>query len=362
MLMGWFILPQILLIAYRKRLFDIVDNRKVHVGIIPRLGGISFAPTQCCLIVLSIFFMRKLGLYYFDALKMISLFLLLICGMVLLFLVGIKDDLIGVNYRWKFVMQLVAASLFPLSNLWINNLYGIMGINALSPWIGMPMTVFLIVFIINAINLIDGIDGLCSGLAIIGCFVLGTLFISGGAWLHAVFAFITAGVLLPFFYYNVFGISKSRHRIFMGDAGSLTLGLSLSFLVISSSMYNPAIMPPSHGAIVIAFATLIVPMFDVLRVVLVRLHLHRPIFKPDCSHIHHKLLKMGFSHRNAMVLILSMVLVFNILNIITVRYFSNSLVLCMDIIIWSAFHLWLFVIKNLQSKQKISKQLKEKSI
>ena len=205
-------------------------------------------------------------------------FLLLMIGLLILNMVGVIDDLIRINYRRKFVAQIVASSFLPLSGLWINDLYGLLGITTLSPWIGMPLTVFVAVFIINAVNLIDGIDGLCSGLVGMGALVFGFLFIYNAAWLHAVFAFITAGVLCPFFYYNVFGKSKGRQRIFMGDTGSLTLGLSMAFLAISYAMNNPLIKPFSEGAIVVSFATLIVPLFDVVRVVRIRYFQHKPLF------------------------------------------------------------------------------------
>ena len=229
--MGWIITPQILLVAFRKRLFDSVGGRKTHSGIVPRLGGVVFVPVQCFLLVLSMFFMYKLEITSYLQDPFIPFqFLLLMIGLLILNMVGVIDDLIRINYRRKFVAQIVASSFLPLSGLWINDLYGLLGITTLSPWIGMPLTVFVAVFIINAVNLIDGIDGLCSGLVGMGALVFGFLFIYNAAWLHAVFAFITAGVLCPFFYYNVFGKSKGRQRIFMGDTGSLTLGLSMAFL------------------------------------------------------------------------------------------------------------------------------------
>lgn len=205
----------------------------------------------------------------------------------------------------------------------------------------MPLTVFVAVFIINAVNLIDGIDGLCSGLVGMGALVFGFLFIYNGAWLHAVFAFITAGVLCPFFYYNVFGKSKGRQRIFMGDTGSLTLGLSMAFLAISYAMNNPLIKPFSEGAIVVSFATLIVPLFDVVRVVWIRYRSHQPFFMPDQNHIHHKFLRMGLSHYATMALILALAFFLSFFNIIAVEYISNNIVIFIDIVLWVAFHLWL---------------------
>lgn len=338
-IIGWIIVPQIMLIAFRKRLFDAVDSRKVHVGIIPRLGGISFAPTQCCLMVLSIFFMHKLRLNDIDVSSLIYLFLLLICGLVVLFLVGIKDDLIGINYRWKFGVQLLVAVFFPLSDLWINNLYGLFGVNVLPPFIGMPFTVLLVVFIINAINLIDGLDGLCSGLVGMACIVLGSLFAYHNSWLHAVFAFITAGVLIPFFYYNVHGVSAKKQRIFMGDTGSLTLGLSISFLAVSYAMDNSLIKHTDRDSLMVAFATLLVPMLDVLRVMIVRLRLRKPVFHPDRNHIHHKFLRLGVSHRLAMISILLLQIFFIVMNVTAVQFINCNVLICIDLFMWSTFHL-----------------------
>ena len=341
--MGGIITPQILLVAYRKRLFDSVGGRKIHNGVVPRLGGVVFVPIQCFLLVISMFFMYKLGIasYLSDPFGIFFQFLLMIAGLLILSMVGIVDDLIRINYRKKFVAQIIAVLFLPLSGLWINDLYGLLGITTLSPWIGMPLTVFVAVFIINAVNLIDGIDGLCSGLVGMGAIIFGFLFIYNAAWLHATFAFIIAGELCPFFYYNVFGKSRGRKRIFMGDAGSMTLGLSMSFLAISYAMNNPFIKPFSEGAIVVSFATLIVPLFDVVRVVWIRYRNHKPFFMPDQNHIHHKFLRIGMSHHVAMILILVLALFFSFFNIVAVEYISNNIVLFVDIVLWVAFHLWL---------------------
>jgi len=353
---GWIIIPQIVLIAFKKRLFDVVDSRKVHVNIIPRLGGISFAPTQCCLMVLSIFFMHKLRLNDIDASSLIYMFLLLICGLVLLFLMGIKDDLVGVNYKWKLAMQVLVALFFPLTDIWINNLYGFWGVTTLSPAIGMPLTVFLVVYIINAINLIDGIDGLCAGIVGLTCLVLGVLFVCRSSWLHAVFAFITVGVLIPFFYYNVHGLSQKRQRIFMGDTGSLTLGFSVAFLVISYAMNNPLIKKNDEGALVVAFATLIIPMLDVLRVMLIRLRLRKPIFLPDRNHIHHKLLQIGFSHHQTLIVILLAEIVFILTNVVAAQWVNCNMLICIDLILWCSLHLVLWQIDVFMLKQKMKNQ------
>ena len=207
--MGWVITPQILLVAFRKRLFDSVGGRKIHDGIVPRLGGVVFVPIQCCLLILSIYFMYRLGIIADmpEPSAILFQFLLLMAGLLVLSMVGIVDDLIRIDYRKKFIAQILGASFLPLSGLWINDLYGLLGITFLSPWIGIPLTIFVAVFIINAINLIDGIDGLCSGLVAIGSLTFGFLFIYDGAGLHAPVGLCRGGVRGAVLSSRVFGKS-----------------------------------------------------------------------------------------------------------------------------------------------------------
>lgn len=349
-------MPYILLVTYKKRLFDPIDSRKLHHHIVPRLGGVAFAPIQCCILVIALVCLYKLDIgtvnLQVSSWIIIPSLALLICGLVVLFVVGMMDDLIGVSYKWKFVAQIVAASLLPMSGLWINDLYGVASIGSLSPWIGIPLTVFVVVLVINAVNLIDGLDGLCSGIVGIGVLVLGALFVSYGAWLHAIFAFITAGVLIPFFYFNVFGTSRRRRRIFMGDTGSMTLGYSIAFLVVSFAMNNHFIKPFSNGAIVVAFSTLIVPLLDVARVMFVRWRIGKPVFKPDRNHLHHKFLRAGMSRHSAMIFILVLTLFFSLVNVLAARYISNNFVILLDLLLWIAFHL---VFNSLEKRKVIAK-------
>ncbi|SEG73557.1 MraY family glycosyltransferase [Sphingobacterium lactis] len=357
--LGKIIIPYIMLITYKKRLFDPVDARKLHQSIIPRLGGVAFVPIQCCLLAITMVIVYKtnfvnLGIVTWEIFPM---FIMLVCGMVILYIIGIADDLIGVSYKWKFVAQILVASLFPLSGLWINDLYGLLFITYLPAWVGIPFTIFVVVLIINAINLIDGLDGLCSGLVGVGCLVLGSLFAYYQAWIHALLAFITTGILISFFYYNVFGASKRRRRIFMGDTGSMTLGYTMAFLAISFAMNNFAIKPFSEGAIVVAFSILIVPVFDVARVIFIRWYKGLPLFKADRSHLHHKLLRSGMSHKNAMMSILALSLFFCIFNIVTVQYISNNIVVLLDLILWGSFTL---IFNYIVNKKKGQLELNDK--
>lgn len=339
--LGKIIIPFIYLVSYRKRLFDPINKRKIHGSIIPRLGGVAFTPVQCCLMTMAIVIFHKynfLNDLHLDTGEILPMFLLLTAGLVILFLVGIADDLIGVTYKFKFAAQLIAAMMFPLSGLWINDMYGVLFITYLPAWIGMPLTVFVVMLVINAVNLIDGIDGLCSGLITVSSIILGVLFASNGAWLHAIFAFTTAGVLLPFFYFNVFGTKKRKRRIFMGDTGSLTLGYSIAFLAVSFSMNNDSIKPFFEGAIVSAFTVLWVPILDVARVMWVRYRNGNPLFKADRNHLHHKFLDMGFSYRSTMIYIILVAVFFSVFNIVGVQFISNNIVLALDVVLWIVFH------------------------
>lgn len=342
-------LPVIMLVTYKKRLFDPINVRKMHQHIVPRLGGVAFAPIQCFLLIVSLVFVIKIANVdiQVNSWAILSSFMMLLCGLGILFMVGLADDLIGVSYKWKFVVQIIAASFFPLSDLWINDLYGLGLIVALPPWVGMPLTVFVVVLIINAINLIDGLDGLCCGVVGVGCLVLGALFVYYHAWWHALFAFITVGLLIPFFYFNVFGATGRRRRIFMGDTGSMTLGYSMSFLVISFAMNNSYIKPFSDGAIVVAFSTLIIPIMDVARVMFVRFMKGKSVFKPDRNHLHHKFLRMGMSHHQAMLSIIALVVTFFLLNMILVGLINNNLVIICDVVLWLTVH---YLFRRIESR------------
>jgi len=336
------IIPRILLISLRKKLYDLPNERKIHKVAVPRLGGVSFFPTVL-FTVCFISAVRTLLGYESPALYVAYLvpkILLLISGMTLLYLIGIADDLIGIRYRQKLVVQVICALFFPISGLWINNLYGLFGIHELCAGFGIPFTIVTVVFITNAINLIDGIDGLASGLSSVALLVFAFLFVEERMFTYALVAVSTLGVLVPFFYYNVFGKAERCRKIFMGDTGSLMLGYTLSFLAIRYSQYTPDVIKYKEGAFVIAFSTLIIPSFDVVRVVFVRLRNGKSPFQPDQNHIHHKLLAIGLTPCQAMITLLLISCTFCISNIILMPYVNNTIMLFVDILVWAGLNLW----------------------
>jgi UDP-N-acetylmuramyl pentapeptide phosphotransferase/UDP-N-acetylglucosamine-1-phosphate transferase len=274
--------------------------------------------------------------------SVISESLCLVAGLMLLYMIGVCDDLIGVRYRRKFEVQILAAAFLPFAGLSIQNLGGLFGWYEISPLVGVPLTMLLTVFLINAINLIDGIDGLASGLCMVAITLFGMSFALHGSWMYALLAFASVGVLIPFFFYNVFGNANRGHKIFMGDTGSLTLGFILSVMVVKYVSVMVQESSRLDGApVVMAFSVLLVPSLDVCRVVLNRFRRRVHPFKPDKSHIHHKFLNMGFTPRRSMILIQLMAVAFIVLTLVLLRIgLLAPVVFMLDILVWTLMNVW----------------------
>lgn len=346
LLLGFVMIPNILLVSYRKRLFDLPDPRKVHSCPVPRLGGISFLPAIVIAFAVVTGFRYLMGfpVENLPLTRTLYEFLFWVVGAMLLYLIGVQDDLIGVGYRRKFLVQILAALLLVFCGDWIHSLGGLFGIYDLPAWLGIPLTIFLIVYITNAINLIDGIDGLASGLCCISLAMLAWMHIRVGQYVYAFLALATLGILIPFWIYNVFGNAQKGHKLFMGDAGSLTLGYILSFLVIHLSFVRLDADAHTNPSLVIALTTLIVPLFDVVRVVIHRLRTGKSPFLPDKNHFHHKLLRTGMRVRWVMVTILLVSLFFIVLNLLLLPHCSVTFILILDVVLWVAMHLYLDVL------------------
>lgn len=328
------IIPQILLVAFRKNLFDDIDPRKIHKGAIPRLGGIAFFPA----ILFSVFLVFGCCQLYATPLNtnvlhssLIS-FCFIISAIIVLYLVGMADDLIGLKYRAKFLAQVFSSVLIIAGGVYMNDLHGFLWLNSLPLSVAILLSILLTVFITNAINLIDGIDGLASGLSAIACAFYGYFFYEASLYLYSMLAFATLGALVPFLYYNVFGNAQKHSKIFMGDTGALTIGLILSVLSIRLCQLDDSIC--SVNPAIVAFAPLLIPCFDVVRVYLHRIKSHRNPFLPDRTHIHHKLLALGMSQRLAMPTILACSVALTTFNYWMSMYINISLLFLIDILIW----------------------------
>lgn len=358
--LGMVIIPRILVISHKKRLYDVPDARKVHTMPVPRLGGLSFFPVILMLMFLVIGF----RLYFWDvnvsglSFNMLYEYLFLFVGMTLLYLVGVCDDLVGVGYRYKFAVQIAAAFLLVLSGNWFDSFGGLFGIYSVPVWVGVPFTVFIVVYITNAINLIDGIDGLASGLCCIALSVLSVIFFLRGQYVYALLAVCTLGILMPFWCYNVFGNANRGHKLFMGDAGSLTLGYVISFLIIHMSVTNEVSPTLSNPYMVIAFSTVLVPLLDVIRVVLHRLREHKNPFLPDKNHFHHKLLRTGMRVRMVMVCIIAISAFFILLNSSLAWRVDITYLFFLNLFCWSILHVGLNGLIKRNRERKESEQLR----
>jgi UDP-GlcNAc:undecaprenyl-phosphate GlcNAc-1-phosphate transferase len=213
---------------------------------------------------------------------------------------------------------------------------------------GLIFTVFTLIVIINGINLIDGIDGLASGIGILASFVLGTWFYVTGNIACTVMCSALAGALIVFFIFNVFG---QKNKIFLGDTGSLIIGMVLGVLTVRFLELEPS----AHGiasiytAPAFAISLFILPFFDTLRVLIIRMKQGKSPFKADRQHIHHRLLELGFSHLQSTLILLSVNLVF-----IAICYYLQAIGNILLIVIQ-------FVIATLLSYlllQKVKKKLK----
>ena len=358
--LGMVIIPRILVISHKKRLYDVPDARKVHTMPVPRLGGLSFFPV----ILMSMFLVIGFRLYFWDvnvsglSFNMLYEYLFLFVGMTLLYLVGVCDDLVGVGYRYKFAVQIAAALLLVLSGNWFDSFGGLFGIYSVPVWVGVPFTVFIVVYITNAINLIDGIDGLASGLCCIALSVLSVIFFLRGQYVYALLAICTLGILMPFWCYNVFGNANRGHKLFMGDAGSLTLGYVISFLIIHMSVTNEVSPTLSNPYMVIAFSTVLVPLLDVIRVVLHRLREHKNPFLPDKNHFHHKLLRTGMRVRMVMVCIIAISAFFILLNSSLAWRVDITYLFFLNLFCWSILHIGLNGLIKRNRERKESEQLR----
>lgn len=336
--LGWLFIPRVLILSHRKRLFDIPDFRKMHDTPVPRLGGITFLPILLICVCLIVGCWVMLGIPY----KIVHLdivfirFVLLFVGMMMLFLVGVVDDLIGVTYKAKFLVQIVCALLFPLSGVWIHDLAGLFWINEIPACIGILLTVFAVVYVTNAINLIDGIDGLAAGICAISLSTFGLAAAVTGQCLFILFAFGMLGILLPFWVYNVYGNIQKGHKIFMGDTGSLTLGYLVSFLLISMASESGKAFP--RDILIIGLSTMLLPMFDIVRVVIARMKNHHNPFLPDKNHIHHKLLRTGLNARWVMaVLIMTSLLIVLVTMLGVWLHLGSTWIFLIDLGVWFVF-------------------------
>ncbi len=279
----FFSIPVIIQVAKAKKLFDEPDERKVHKNVVPTLGGLGIFAGFIIAVLMGVPAGLNPEFQYFVA------------AAIVIFFLGIKDDIMILSASKKFIGQLIAAGiLIRFGGIHINNMHGFLGIHEIPYFAGIILSFFTIIVITNSFNLIDGVDGLAGTLGLITTLTFGSYFLYIGQTAYAVLAFSLSGSLGSFLIYNF-----SPAKIFMGDTGSLLLGTVNSILVIKfiNVAGTPGSAFPLSCSPAIGFAVLLIPLFDTLRVFAIRILDRRSPFSPDRNHIHHFLLDLGFSHR-----------------------------------------------------------------
>lgn len=293
-LVTFFAIPSIIKIAIEKNLCDEPGERRSHSSAIPTLGGLGIFAG----LIFAITFWIPFDTAEFPSHRYIQYIL---CAYIIIFLIGAKDDIIPLTPIKKFAGQFLAAFILVYkAKIQLTSLYGIFGIYAIPEWVGVILTIITIIMVINALNLIDGINGLAGTIGIIISATLGYWFYQHGRLDLAILAASTIGALVAFLYYNI-----TPAKIFMGDTGSLIVGLTASILAISfieeNRIYHEHWYIGSVPAV--AIAVLIIPLFDTLRVFTTRILRRKSPFQPDRTHIHHLLLDLGLSHTQGTLLL-----------------------------------------------------------
>jgi len=282
-----FAIPSIIRVARIKNLFDEPDARKQHKCAIPTLGG------------LAIFAGLIFSLTFWSNQSQIVELQYIISAITILFFLGMKDDMIALRAYKKLIGQLIAAViLVHFAGIRINTFYGLFGISDIPNYVSYMLSIFVITGITNSLNLIDGLDGLAASVGVIASVCFGSWFYFVESYQFAILSFAICGSLIGFLWFN-----WSPAKIFMGDTGSLILGLILSILAIKFIEMNRVMDRYAPFKVlsvpVITMAILVIPLFDTVRVFIIRIFEGRSPFKPDRNHIHHILSDLGLNHAQA---------------------------------------------------------------
>ena len=267
--------------GYKLRLVDQPNERSSHTKIVPRVGGLAiFLP----------YLLLGLGFYLFgyDYLQLNSGYWL---GLGAIVALGTIDDRLDLSSSLKFFVQFTVAAYYVLSTgNYVDNLYGLFGVGVLPSWLGISLSIITVVYLINAVNLIDGVDGLAAGISLLALYLFSTLM--GGGEHLITFAFIGLG-LIVFMGFNY----SDKRKIFLGDAGSLSLGFILAtFAMEFLHSGNNHIAHLNLNPVIVAVLVLGYPVADTIRVFAIRISMGLSPFNADRRHMHHVLLDKGFSH------------------------------------------------------------------
>lgn len=326
--------PVVIYLSREKNLMAVPDYRSSHSSITPNLGGVGI------FIAFTLTIMIVAGISE-TIVKNLNEILLLLFGVSIMFFIGVKDDLIGISPFKKLFGQAIAAGLVILaSGIQIQSFGGLFGIYELPYLIGVIFSIVLFLFLINAFNLIDGIDGLASVIAIINCMVFGCFFLIFDQIIMMMVAFILMGALIGFLRFNF----SSENKLFMGDSGSMVVGFVIIFLATKFLQVIPAgvsgVVLPNKFILILGL--LFFPIIDTLRIFIVRILNKKNPFKADKNHIHHRLLDLGLSHLQATLIIaLSTIVLLGIIFIVRELPINLQLFILLFIVTAFAFLPWM---------------------
>ena len=282
--------PVIVRISKEKHLYDEPNERRINKVVVPNLGGIA--------IFIGVSIATLLCLHQFEFIE----FRYIQASMIILFFIGIKDDILIISPRKKFIAQVLCALILIIpGGIRFTNLHGILGLYEIDYAVSIFITLLTIVSIINATNLVDGIDGLAASIGIFSSVIFGTKFLVTSNDDYAILCCALVGSLLAFLWFNVRG---TTNKIFLGDTGSLLLGLLIAVEVIQYNEFALTTTPQEISfSPIFSLAILATPLADMIRVFTIRIYNGKSPFAPDMNHIHHRLLRLGFSHFNSTLII-----------------------------------------------------------
>lgn len=286
LIITWYFIPKIIRVTQTKHLADQPGYHKIHKKPVPTLGGIAIFAG----FIIGFLFGVNGYIYsvsYFTAAVMI------------LFFTGLKDDLMNLTAWKKLSAEIVTAFIVVLfTDLRFTSFHGFLGVGEVPMLVSWLLTTFIIVLIINSFNLVDGIDGLAAAVGIIAALFFGGWFFLSGDYGYASMAAALMGALGVFIFFN---LSNGSRKIFMGDTGSIVVGFILVVMAIrfneleaAGRSFHNLVSTPS-----VSIAVLIVPLYDTLRIIILRFINHQSLFRADNNHLHHLLLRSGCSHRQA---------------------------------------------------------------
>ncbi len=336
------VIPPIIQLIKKYRLFDIPDARKEHTSPIPTMGGIA--------IIAGMLMALLLWFPFSNNIEQICFFF----SITVLFGLGMMDDLKDLSARYKFIIQFGLSTLIAVAGIRISSFEGLFGIGELPLMAQYTVTILAVVGITNAFNLIDGIDGLAGGLGFMSLVTLGIFLTMAGDVNTALIAFALAGGILAFMYFNL-----NPARIFMGDTGSLVLGFVLAVLCIRLMQVNLfAINSVIPHAPLFVLGIVLIPVYDTLRVFTTRVWKGGSPFSPDKTHIHHLLTNQGFSHSFTSKLI-CFLHAFILMEVYWLRYMQPEFIL---IILFALMTAFTFLLKNIGLLFRLSGKMKSSMI